>query len=89
MKAKVLISFSDNVNKVIQQEGKVIDLTEERFEEIMAANENLIEAVQVEDDSPEFPKHTGGGHYELSNGDKVKGKDAAIIAQDEIDESVD
>jgi hypothetical protein len=34
----------------------------------------------------EWPKHTGGGHYELSNGDKVKGKDAAVAAQAEIDE---
>lgn len=25
----------------------------------------------------EFPKHTGGGYYELSNGEKVKGKEAA------------
>src|SRR5690625_4165653 len=29
----------------------------------------------------EFPKHTGGGYYELSNGEKVKGKDAAIEAE--------
>ncbi|WP_419877732.1 hypothetical protein [Brevibacillus centrosporus] len=35
----------------------------------------------------EWPKHIGGGNFELSNGDKVKGKDAAIAAQAEIDES--
>lgn len=28
-----------------------------------------------------FPKHVGGGTYELSNGEKVKGKEAAIKAQ--------
>jgi len=27
---------------------------------------------------PDFPKHTGGGWYELSNGDKVQGKDHAL-----------
>ena len=89
MKAKVLISFSDNVEKVIQQEGTVFDLTSERFDEIMAANKNLIEEVEGENDSPYFPRHTGGGYYELSNGEKVKGKDAAIIVQEEIDESND
>lgn len=29
----------------------------------------------------EFPKLTGGGYYELSNGEKVQGKDAAIEAE--------
>jgi len=32
-------------------------------------------------ENSEFPKHTGGGYYELSNGEKVKGKDAAIEAE--------
>lgn len=29
----------------------------------------------------EFPKHTGGGYFELSNGEKVQGKEAAVEAQ--------
>lgn len=32
----------------------------------------------------EFPKHTGGGYYELSNGEKVKGKDEAIKAEEAL-----
>lgn len=32
----------------------------------------------------EFPKHTGGGYYELSNGEKVQGKDAAIEAENAL-----
>lgn len=28
-----------------------------------------------------FPTHTGGGWYELSNGEKVQGKDTAIEAE--------
>jgi uncharacterized protein YdhG (YjbR/CyaY superfamily) len=28
-----------------------------------------------------YPKHTGGGWYELSNGDKVQGKDRAVEAE--------
>ena len=31
-----------------------------------------------------FPKHTGGGWYELSNGEKVKGKQEAIEAENEL-----
>lgn len=37
-------------------------------------------AFSVPDD---FPKHTGGGWYELSNGDKVQGKDEAEKAEKE------
>lgn len=32
----------------------------------------------------DFPKHTGGGWYELSNGEKMQGKDEAIEAQNEL-----
>jgi len=32
----------------------------------------------------DYPKHTGGGYYELSNGDKVKGKDEAIEAENAL-----
>jgi len=35
-------------------------------------------------DDFEFPKHIGGGYYELSNGEKVKGKDEAIAAEEEL-----
>lgn len=31
-----------------------------------------------------FPKHTGGGYYELSNGEKVKGKEAAEKAENAL-----
>lgn len=31
-----------------------------------------------------YPKHTGGSWYELSNGEKVQGKDEALIAEKEI-----
>lgn len=33
------------------------------------------------DTDSEFPKHTGGGWYELSNGDKVQGKEDAEKAE--------
>ena len=35
---------------------------------------------------PEWPKHTGGGWYELSNGEKVQGKEEALEAQAQLGE---
>jgi len=34
-----------------------------------------------EEDKQDFPKHVGGGWYELSNGERVQGKDEAIEAE--------
>jgi len=34
----------------------------------------------------EYPKHTGGGWYELSNGDKKRGKEEAIKAEKALNE---
>ena len=34
----------------------------------------------------EFPKHTGGGWYELSNGEKVQGKQEAKEQQKSVGE---
>jgi hypothetical protein len=39
----------------------------------------LGEEVQV-DSEEDWPKHVGGGHYELPDGNKVKGKDNALKA---------
>ncbi|MBO9600019.1 MAG: hypothetical protein J7559_19645 [Cohnella sp.] len=41
------------------------------------------------DNGEKWPKHIGGGNYELSNGEKIKGKEAALAAQAEIDEADD
>jgi hypothetical protein len=37
-----------------------------------------------ESEESEFPKHTGGAWYELSNGEKIQGKDEAIAAEAEL-----
>lgn len=31
-----------------------------------------------------FPKHTGGGWYELSNGDKIQGKEEAVEVEQSL-----
>ena len=38
-----------------------------------------------ESPEPDYPRHVGGGYYELSNGERVQGKAAAEEAQAEID----
>lgn len=43
--------------------------------------DRAIKAGWADSDESEWPKHVGGGYYELSNGEKVKGKEAAFEAQ--------
>lgn len=87
MKAKVLITFSDNKAKKIRYEGETIELSDKRFAEINSINDKLLEETedQGKDDKNEYPKHIGGGYYELSNSEKIKGKEEAIIAQKELE----
>jgi hypothetical protein len=55
MKVKVLRRFNDKVNKVIQPVGKVIEVTEERYEEIIAAakEDPFVEIVESGDSQTE------------------------------------
>lgn len=79
-KYTVLQKFRDTHTKLIQEKGAVIEVSAERAAEIVKnLGEDFIEEVTTVD--PDFPKHTGGGYYELSNGEKIKGKDAAIEAE--------
>lgn len=39
---------------------------------------------EYEDLTEEFPRHTGGGHYELSNGEKIKGREDAEKAEEAL-----
>lgn len=82
MKVKALKLFGDG--KRLYKEGEITDMSEEWFEELNATpNGPLLE--EVSEGDTEFPKHLGGGYFELSNGEKVKGKEAAIEAQAAID----
>ena len=60
-----LDTYNRNVDEVVTTET----------ETIYQGTDFVEEAVET------YPKHTGGGYYELSNGEKVKGKDAAIEAE--------
>lgn len=46
--------------------------------------EVVIDEQEPKADESEYPKHTGGGYYELSNGERVKGKDEAIEAENTL-----
>lgn len=40
--------------------------------------------LQENQKTSKFPKHAGGGWYELSNGDKIQGKDEAVEAEQSL-----
>lgn len=40
--------------------------------------------IEIKEVDDEYPRHTGGGYYELSDGKKVKGKDEAIKAENAL-----
>lgn len=94
IKARVLISFSDKENNKVQVEGNIIEISEERFNHIKSINNNLLEETEdnpndnKDDDTLEFPKHSGGGWYLLSNGEKIKGKEEAMLAEEELQEYI-
>lgn len=91
MTYKVIKFFRDNDdkdihgNKRLNEPGQTyphegLEVTEERTAYLQ--DKGFIE--HVADDAKEdeeFPMHKGGGNYVLSNGESVKGKDAAIEAE--------
>ncbi|MEF2247743.1 hypothetical protein [Paenibacillus sp. IITD108] len=46
----------------------------------------LADVQEVAGLNTEFPKHIGGGTFELSNGEKIKGKEEAIEAENALKE---
>ena len=70
-----------NANDPYPREG--LEVTPERIAEL-ASNKNKRKRPLIKKDSKDaanYPKHTGGGWYELSNGEKVQGKEDAEEAQ--------
>ncbi|WP_130807652.1 hypothetical protein [Senegalia massiliensis] len=91
MKSKVIRRFYDKREKKIQPIGTIIDVSKERFEEINSTKYGQLveEFEEIQDteetiDNTDFPKHTGGGWYELSNGEKIQGKEEALKAENEL-----
>lgn len=94
----VIKAFTDlEDNKHVYKPGafyprKGSKLDEQRAKELASAenarNETLIVQVVQPEKVEVFPKHSGGGYYELSDGSKVQGKDAAEVAQAKLDQAV-
>lgn len=90
MLVKTLRKFKDLKEGKLRAKGQEFEVTEDRFKEINSTKYGeLVEEIKEEDTEvnevdPEYPKHTGGGYYELSNGEKVQGKEKAIEAENEL-----
>lgn len=96
---QVISKFTDATdNKRLYEVGQTfprdgIEVSDERINYLLNKNGDFkrpfIKFVDEPEESEstgneEFPKHTGGGFYELSNGEKVKGKEAAVEAENAL-----
>lgn len=91
MPYKVLSGFTDKDTKKVYKRNSIYpgeSVSKERLKELTTKNNSqnkvLIEKVESAGGQEDFPKHTGGGWYELSNGEKVKGKDEAVKAENQL-----
>ncbi len=91
---KVLHAFIDKFDRheyavgdeFPHDDSVVAEFKPERIEQLVNAGfiaEEVPTEAQVDTvtEPTEFPKHLGGGNYELSDGSNVKGKQAAIDAE--------
>ncbi|WP_227397330.1 hypothetical protein [Jeotgalibacillus aurantiacus] len=90
MEAKVLRIFRDGKGGEVYPKNSVYKSEDkERFEYLQ--KEGFLEKEEASSDGgkdeAEFPKHTGGGYFELSDGTKVQGKDAAVKEQEKLDKA--
>lgn len=71
----------NEAGKLYPREG--LEVTEERKEQLREGGfiVKIAEKAAEQVENEEFPVHKGGGNYVLSNGESVKGKDAAIEAE--------
>jgi hypothetical protein len=65
-----------------------LEVSDERIQQLITVNNNArqvfikkVGEYNAQEEVNEFPKHTGGGWYLLSNGEKVQGKDEAVEAE--------
>lgn len=79
-----ILNISDNEDETIEDPFANTGLGE-LVDEAVVGDVIAVEDETTTQESDEKvisePKHLGGGYYELSNGEKVKGKEAAIEAE--------
>lgn len=77
--------LGEPVIEKLNQDPDTLDATNE--ENALQEEEPAAESTQKEKEQSEeveYPKHTGGPWYELSNGEKIQGKDEAVQAEKEL-----
>jgi len=87
MDYKVKSSFQDKETSKVYKNGDLYQHTSADRVAFLVEKGFLEGSEEIVSDNPDFPKHTGGGYYELSNGEKVKGKEDAIAAEQELQKS--
>lgn len=86
MANRVIKRFKDKDSGKIYNAGAFYESeSAERVDFLVS--EGYLEADKTPQSNSEYPKHTGGGYYELSNGEKVRGKDEAAAAEKELAEA--
>lgn len=83
MKYPVIAKFKDKYTKEIYEIGREIELTDEKRIADLQKRKLISEAIE---EPIAEPKHVGGGYYELPDGTRIKGKQAAIEAMNGSDE---
>lgn len=80
---KVLKRFNDKDTKVLYSPDSFYTNEDQERVNFLIEKGYLAKRPQ-QTETVSFPKHTGGGWYELSNGEKVKGKDEATAAEEDL-----
>ncbi|GEM04100.1 hypothetical protein HMI01_10880 [Halolactibacillus miurensis] len=81
MQAKVIKDFHDKETNNLYKKGQFYSHSDEGRVDSLIIKGFLGEKSKQPPKEDEYPKHLGGPYYELSNGEKVKGKQEAIEAQ--------
>lgn len=83
MRYQVIAKFRDKFTKEIYEVGREIELTDEKRIADLQKRKLISEAIE---EPIAEPKHVGRGMYELPDGTRIKGKQAAIEAMNGSDE---
>ncbi|WP_079479714.1 hypothetical protein [Halobacillus salinus] len=87
LSAVVAKPFIDKTSKEKYEKGSTYETESADRISYLQEKGYLVESKQPPENPSEgeFPKHTGGGYYEISNGEKVQGKEEAQKAQRDLD----
>ncbi|PDZ92574.1 hypothetical protein [Bacillus thuringiensis] len=83
---KVITAFRDKFSYVHYSVGESYKTDDQERIEFLQ-KEGFLETEPISDYKPVVPEivHVGGGYYELPNGEKVKGKEAALKALEKLE----